>query len=120
MTHKLVLRLLDADGALLTWTAVEAIARGDGALWSPTPELACDPCERSGTPATLSIHWADVNVETRVPITMPAVREGDPYVALQFHDQPIVRLGQPASGLAPVTMRRAAAVRVPVGLMGAR
>lgn len=118
MLHKLVVRLLDADGALLTWAEVQAEARGDGCLWPSTRVVACHPCERSGIPTMLSVHWAEVNVETRVPITLPAVRAGDATVNLTLGDTPIVRVGAAASGLPPVTVHRAVAVLVPAGCLG--
>lgn len=111
-TTKLVIRLLDAVGALMGWCEVQARVPGDGQLWAPgviriIPEV-------SGVPATLSTHWCDVNVETRVPWPSPdAVKAGVP-ITLCAGPQPLMKVGDPPVELPPVTVGRAV-VCVPTG-----
>jgi hypothetical protein len=118
MDTKLVLRVLDADGALLAWAEVMAHARGDGALWAPVPSVAAY-VERAGAPAQLSIHWADVNVECRGPLEHPAVVEGAVMTLTFLADQPVMRVGPMPGPLPPVTVRSPVSVAVPVGSLGA-
>lgn len=115
MTTKLVCRLLDAAGALLGWCDVQAVARGDGALWSPGPVAV--PVDVSGQAAWLSTHWCDVNIETRVPCPVQCVAGGEVVVASTA--APLIRVGPAAGGLPPVTLRRRLTVTVPVGAVGA-
>lgn len=117
MPHKLVLRVLDADGVLLTWAEVQAVARGDGCLWAPSSVIVCEPCERSGIPVTLSIHWTDLNVETQGSFSAPAVVQGA-LLTLVYDQRPLMTIGAPASGLAPVTVHRSVTVGPQTGSMG--
>jgi hypothetical protein len=115
VTTKLVLRVLSAAGELLGWTEVQAEARGDGALWARTPPLV--PIDDPGTPAVLSIHWADVNVELRVPYESGPVTPG---MVLEIpNTTPLVKVGSPPVSLPPVTLRARIAVSVPVASVGA-
>ena len=116
MTTKVVCRLLDAAGVLLGWSEVMAVARGDGRLWSPGPVSIY--AEQSGASTELSVHWCDVNVETRVPFTVSVAQGHDVIVAPQA--VPLLVVGSPAGGLPAVTVRRRVAVSVPVGTLGAR
>ena len=68
ITSKLVLRLLDADGHLLGWCQHDAAVKGDGLLRAAGVVVLV--LDAPGVPTSLSIHWADVNSEIRVP--MPA------------------------------------------------
>lgn len=114
MTTKLVIRILDAGIRLLGWAEVQAEMRGDGCLTVDAPTLV--PVDDSGVPAWLSVHWCDVNVETRSRIETSKVRTGDmftvpgPWVA--------ITVGAPAGGLPPVTVRSAIRVAVPTGVLG--
>jgi len=112
MTTKLVVRVLDAAGALLAWAEVWAEARGDGRLWADGTYPAL--VEQDGTPAWLSIHWADVNVEVRLPYDKPAVHAGET-IALSWAPSHVLYVGEAAGGLPPVTVRSAVTVGVPVG-----
>lgn len=109
MTTKLVLRLLDDTDRLLGWAEVAGEARGDGAIWTPGPVPI--PIEADGAPAVVSIHWADINVEVRVPCARPLMTVGDTLVC-PTEAQPVIRVGAPPHHLAPVTVRQ----RVSLGL----
>lgn len=117
MTAKLVVRVLAADGSLLGWTEVRAEGR-EGALWAIRPVAVT--IETSGTPETVSVHWADVNVEVRVPCTYTASVTAGQLVGLPYDaSTPLITLGQPARGLPPVTVRQAVAIGVPSAVIGA-
>jgi hypothetical protein len=116
MTTKLVVRVLDAAGALLGWAEAAGTALGDGYIrvLGPLPVLI----EVEGHPQAISIHWCDVNVETRVPFAaaVPGVRVGD---TITLALDPAFRVGPAAGGLPSVTVRAPVAIDVPVGRLGA-
>lgn len=117
MLTKLVLRLLAGDGQLLGWAAVFARARGDGCLRAEEPvRLVVDA---AGVPACLSIHWADLHVETRVPWTGGLVALAQP-LDLYEANAVLIMVGTPPDHLPPVTVGRPVSVVLPVGTMGAR
>jgi hypothetical protein len=113
MTTKMVCRVLDAENQLLGWALVWAVARGDGQLWSDGPVTI--PIERAGDARTLSLHWCDVHVETRVPLGVP-VSVGQP-LTVYAQAMPIMRVGQVPGPLPAVTVG-SVAVAVPVGQIG--
>lgn len=118
MTTKLVLRVLDAQGQLLGWTAVDAEARGDGTLRATRPVSVL--MDAAGTPDTVSIHWADVNVEVRVPCQGgQPLAPGVWLVLHEYEREPMIRLGTPAGGLPPVTVKQSVAIGVPVSVVAA-
>lgn len=116
MTTKLVVRVLDAEGALLAWAPVWALAKGDGCLWvSETYQAAV---ETPGTPAFLSVHWADINIEIRQPFAGQPLAVGQ---LINLHwDGPVIIVGPAAGGLPPVTVRGAVQIGVPAGSLGAK
>jgi hypothetical protein len=109
---KVVLRVLDDAGALLGWTAIEARARGDGCLWSPGPVALL--VDAPGAPALVSLHWCDLNVEVRVPLPAQSPVEAGQALTVYREATPLIVCGQPPASLAPVTVRAAAAITVPV------
>lgn len=112
---KLIIRVLDADGHLLGWAEACGDARGDGALWvDPVPGVLID---EPGTPAWLSVHWCDVNVEVRSQLVAPAAKAGDT-ITPQWNGPALV-VGPAAGGLPPVTVRQSIAIGVPAGQLGA-
>lgn len=111
---KLVVRILDARNQLLGWAEAEGHARGDGKLWVNAPTLV--PIELAGTPAVLSVHWCDVNVEIRSDVERAKVNAGD--MLTLPGNWPAVTCGPAAGGLPPVTVRSAVTLGVPVGAMG--
>lgn len=113
---KLVCRVLDADGRLLGWCAHDASVRGDGFLRASRDVAVV--ITHAGTPSEMSIHWADVNVETRVPMPPMAVQAGHAYTVFQAN-APMLQAGQPpVQRLPPVTVD-GTYVAVPVGQLGA-
>jgi hypothetical protein len=113
---KLVCRLLDADGKMLGWCAHEARLSGDGFLRASSQVVM--HIEESGDPTVVSIHWADVNVETRVPIPPTHVSKSMALTLFQ-PNAPMLQAGEPPKQrLPPVTMRTVE-VSVPVGSLGA-
>lgn len=113
LTTKVVVRVLDVEGALLGWCAVQAEARGDGCLWAPSETVV--PFDANGRAATLSLHLADFHIEHRMAIDVPAsIGDG---VKLS---QPLIKLGDTPGYLPPVTVRAApVAIAMPVGTLGA-
>jgi hypothetical protein len=110
-----VIRVLDAAGNLLGWTEVQAKARGDGRLWSPGPvDVLID---RDGESAFASVHWCDVNTETRVPY-IGTVRAGQ-RIPLCFKSSPLVVVGEIPQGLPIITVRAPVGVGIPAGQLGA-
>jgi hypothetical protein len=115
MRQRLIVRLLDGVGALLGWTEIIAHAKGDGQLWTIAKvSLAVD---EAGAPASVSTHWPDINVETRVawPYEFRGRLQPGETVTLYEIDQPIMRVGPMPPELPPVTVKAAVRVNVPVG-----
>jgi hypothetical protein len=115
MTTKVVCRLLSPANALLGAAVVQAEIRGDGKLWAPGP-LAIQG-ERSGVATVLSLHWCDVNVETRVPIAV-TVTAGS-RVPIYPVASPLITVG-PMAGHLPAVTVGSVSIGVPVGALGAR
>jgi hypothetical protein len=114
---KLVCRLLDADQRMLGWCWHIAAMRGDGCLRSTLPVVM--DVEVDGVPAVLSVHWADMNVETRVPMPEMTVTKGQALTIFPAHAA-MLRAGEPPSvRLPPVNTKTAVDVSVPVGQLGA-
>lgn len=113
----LIVRVLDVHDRLLGWVATPAMARGDGMLWfDGQPSIAIDD---DGQACTLSVHWADVNVEVRTAINpSPTVARGQ-VVHLDV-DKPALVVGPMPKGLPPVTIRTPVVIGVPVGVLAAR
>ena len=75
--------------------------------------------EAAGLAHELSIHWADMNVETRIPMPILAPMRVGNIVTLFQHDAPMLKVGEPpAQRLPPVTVY-AVQVAIPVGQLGA-
>ncbi len=114
MTTKLVVRLLDATQSLLGWTEVQAIARGDGQLWCNRPVVA--QIDVSGTVAFVSIHWADVNVETRTVLSA-SVMAGQQLIVFPS-SMAVLRIGPMPGFLPSVTVRSPIGIVVPHARLG--
>ena len=108
---KLVVRVLDESEQLLGWAEVIGQARGDGKIWvERATEIVI---ETSGVPHYLSVHWCDVNVETRSVIESAFVKVGN-----SLHipaDWSAIICGPAAGGLPAVTVRSPITIGVPVG-----
>lgn len=115
VTTKLVIRLLDAAGSLLGWTAHHAAIRGDGCLRASDDVTVI--VSAAGVAAEASVHWADLNTETRVPVSARPVRSGE-VVSLFLRGSVILTVGQPPHGLPDIVVG-AAAIGIPAGGIGA-
>lgn len=117
LTTKLVIRILDPEEQLLGWAEAYAVARGDGTLWveRPTPIMI----EVEGLPRYISVHWCDVNVETRATTDFTAAISTGNTLTMPG-DWTAIVVGPMAGGLPPVTVRNNVAVMMPVGALGAR
>lgn len=114
---KLVIRLFDPEQRMLGWVTHDAAVRGDGTLRSSASVVV--PIDLSGTLAAVSVHWCDVNVETRTPCPAKTVRSGQLLTVFPA-DVPLLVVGPQAGGLPPVTVRQAVTIGVPAGALGAR
>lgn len=114
MTTKVVVRVLDAAERLLGAAVHPAVVPGDGCLRASAP-VVCG-IAAAGQPATISVHWCDVNVETRVPLGGPGVRAGE-LLEVFPSGAPLITVGPMPNALPPVVVG-GAAVAVPAGGMG--
>lgn len=117
VTSRLILRLLGTDGRLLGWAEHVAAVRGDGCLRASGPVGIV--IDEPGICVAVSIHWADVNVESRIQLPTPTPARAGEVAPIFDHGAVIVTLGQPPVGLPPVTVR-SRAVPIGVGGIGAR
>lgn len=102
---------------MLGWCWHIAAMRGDGFLRSTLPVVL--DVDEDGAPAILSVHWADMNVETRVPMPTMTVTRGQSLRVFEAH-APMLSCGEPpAKRLPPITTKAAIDVSVPVGQLGA-
>jgi hypothetical protein len=109
---KLVIRLLDCDGKLLGWAEHAPLLLGDGTLRASGPIVI--QVDEEGVTAFVSTHWCDVNVETRVHCEVLKVAVGSTFACFKYKDV-IVRVGEAAGGLPPVTVKNHTVIAVPVG-----
>jgi hypothetical protein len=116
MTAKIVCRLLDSQGKLLGWEEHYAAVRGDGSLRASKQVII--PIELAGRAKEISLHWCEVNVETRVPAPDLDVKVGEQILIFQTNMQMVV-LGRPPIGLPPVTVGRSIGIGIPAGQLGA-
>jgi hypothetical protein len=112
MRAKLIVRLLDAQGALLAWAPLWAVAKGDGCLRA-THEVVLAPVE-DGESATLSLHGADLHIQRREPCALVCTKG----IPLVFRWDEVWRFPSDPGPLPAVTVG-ATAVVVPTGGMGA-
>lgn len=115
MKTKLIFRVLTIAGELLGWTEHMALAKGDGKLWTTSRVVV--PIEAPGVAHELSMHWVDINIDSRIPLpphTMLTVKVGDTLLPFEA-DVPAIVVGPMPAALPPVTVRTAVLVTVPVG-----
>jgi uncharacterized membrane protein len=115
LTTKLVIRLLDFHGRLLGWAEVQAAIRGDGTLFVAQPTHIM--VETEGQPASISVHWVDVNVETRMPTPITTWVTLGQIVTLTG-DWTALIVGPAAGGLPPVTVKAPVSLAIPQGRLG--
>lgn len=113
LSTKLVIRLLDAQNQLLGWCAHDARSLGDGRLRADGPVHLV--MRASGVVTTASIHWADINTVTVIPLAKEkGVTAGDGYQLFQDGDE-MVRIGEPPeSRLPPVTIGQDVTIGIPI------
>lgn len=119
MTARFIVRLLSADGDLLSWAEVYAEARPQGRPRS-TPFMArtvtAFVIERDGEATQMSIHWADLDVCRLTPLMNPSrVTVGQ---VAQFHwIEPVwmVEGSKVDVPMPPVTVRGSVQLQPPVG-----
>lgn len=119
MTAKCVVRLLDEENQLLGWAEVYASPRGDGKLWCNGPVQAVIDVPGTHKLAHVSLHWCEINTETRLPFGHRFVTYGE-RVTVYLPNTPIITVGPMPGPLPPVTVGRPVAIGIPVGQMGAR
>lgn len=112
--YKVVVRLMDDSGRMLGWAEDHAHARGDGKLWIEHPVAV--PVIEDGLFTKISAHWADVNIEVRMPIVAPLPIVKGQIVPIEA-PWPVFDLGRPAGGLPPVVITRNVAITVPTGTL---
>ena len=113
---KLVCRLLDANDHMLGWCWHIAAMRGDGCLRSTLPVVL--DVDEDGTGSVMSVHWADMNVETRIPLPDVVVKRGQALSIFPAH-APMIQCGTPPEKRLPPVTTKAVEVSVPVGQLGA-
>ena len=117
MTTKLVIRVMDAGGAMLGSVVHHAAVKGDGCLRAAGPVVV--GVAQSGFPTYVSLHWADLNVEVRVSSPFGSLQAGE-IVTLFPSDAPLITVGQMPGPLPPIVVGTSVAVEIPVGGIGAR
>lgn len=123
MTAKFIVRLLTAEGDLLSWAEVYAEARPQGRPRS-TPFVALSPStfviEREGLASQLSVHWADLDVARVTPLMgATPVQIGQ---VLRFDwIEPVwmVKGSEVDVPLPPVTVRAQVKIQPPTGNLAA-
>lgn len=113
MQQRMIFRLLGGAGLLLGWTESMAVAQGDGQLRATEPVVIA--VDIQGVPETVSVHWPDVNVETRVPWPGPTEVHAGDMVTVYEVGKPVMVVGPMPDVLAPVTVKTPISVGVPVG-----
>lgn len=113
---KLVCRLLDRNDQMLGWCWHIAAMRGDGCLRSTLPVVL--DVDENGIGEVLSVHWADMNVETRIPMPSLPVQRGQALTIFPAN-APMVQAGTPPEKRLPPVTTKAVEVAVPVGQLGA-
>lgn len=123
MTQRFIVRLLDADGALLSWTEVWAEAKPQGRPRS-TPFFPVGPTqfviERDGLASQITIHWADLDV-ARVGPEMQAtpVQVGQVFTFTWLGPVWMVEGSKVEVPMPPVTVRQSVAIKPPTGALAA-
>jgi hypothetical protein len=124
MIASFVVRLVDADGALLSWTEVMAESRPQGRPRS-TPFKAYAPSqfviERDGVATDLVIHWHDLDLVRKTPMLEPVrVQVGQVFAFHWIEPVWMVKGAESDIRLEPVTVRRQVVVNPPPAVIGVR
>jgi hypothetical protein len=111
---KLVIRVLDRDDAhLIGWAEAGGLILGDGMI--RVVDAVTVPVDVPGVPLWVSVHWCDMNVETRVALPVSVQLPVEAGHSLQFGLNPAMTIGPAAGGLPPVTVGRRIEIDVPAG-----
>lgn len=108
---KIVVRLLDAAGKMLGWQEVAGKMPGDG-TFTVAGEV---PVDEDGMLSTVSIHWCEMNTEYRFGFNPVEVKKKTMCAISPI----VIRVGEKARGLTPVTTRGSVVIQVPVGSLAA-
>jgi hypothetical protein len=121
--QKFVVRLLDAEGALLSWSTVYAVSKPQARPAASCPFVAPTHTtfviERDGVASQISVHWCDLDVARRQALLEPV-----PVQALQVFTfawiEPVwLVAGMRDVPLPSVTVRAPVAIGVPTGSLTA-
>jgi hypothetical protein len=121
MRQKFVVRLLDADDALLAWTTVWAGATPLGGgrscqFWPESPTQFAT--ERDGVAVKLSVHWVDYDVARWTTVPATPIQTGQVFTFTWIEPVWLVP-GMADVPLPGVTVRQSVAVAVPTGAVSA-
>ena len=101
---KFVCRLLDADNQLLGWCEHMAHIPGDGTICASKEVII--PVDKEGFPTQVSLHWVDVNVESRSDLPDAGLKvEKGARIHIFQRDDPMIKIGDPPVGLPMVTVK---------------
>jgi hypothetical protein len=124
MIASFIVRLVDGDGALLSWTEVLAEARPQGRPRSCL-FVAKAPSqfviERDGIATDLVVHWPDLDLVRKTPMlgNVP-VQVGQSFAFHWIEPVWMVKGAESDIPLAPVTMRRHVVLSPPTAALGVR
>lgn len=122
-TEKFVLRLLDAEGALLAWTTVMAEprpqARGGSCPFFATTDTVL-VAERDGRAVETTIHWCDLDVARRQALAEPVDVQAGQQLRFAWLEPVWLVPGMRDVPLPAVTVRAPVAVTVPIGSLAAQ
>ena len=123
MIERFIVRLLDAQNALLAWAELQAVAKPQ-----PRPAASCPlwaihdtifAIEAAGTVSQMSVHWVDLDIARVQSVEPTAVTVGQLYTYTWLAPVWIVS-GMKDVPLPAVTVRTPQTVTVPTAAMGAR
>ena len=121
MTSKFVVRLLDAEGALLSWAEVYASPRpqerGASCPFFPTAPTKF-AIEKHGIVTQMSVHWADLDVARLRDMTPTEVQPGQVFDFIWIEPVWLVP-GMRDVPLPTVTVRGPVHLGIPQGTLGA-
>jgi hypothetical protein len=124
MIQRFVIRLLTADGDLLSWAEVHAQAKPQGRPRS-TPFHAMGPSmfviERDGLASQISVHWCDLDVARLFALQVPTPVSVGQVLRYDWFTMPVwmVEGSKVDVPLPSVTVRRAVQIAPPTGNLGA-
>jgi hypothetical protein len=124
MTQRFIVRLLTAEGDLLSWTEVQAQAKPQGRPRS-TPFHAMGPSmfviERDGLAAQISVHWCDLDVARIFALQTPTAVSIGQVLRYDWFTMPVwmVEGSKVDVPLPPVTVRAKVTIAPPTGNLSA-